>query len=80
MIRAVSVAVPPGPVAVAVYVTDDVGLTCRDPVAVTSPTPGSIRTEPALVAVQSRVTGWPRSIVVGCARSTIPGAGGGGAG
>jgi hypothetical protein len=42
--RAVSVADPPGPIAVAVYVTEEVGLTERLPDAATSPTPGVIVT------------------------------------
>ena len=35
---------PPGPMALAVYVTDDVGFTIRLPVAITAPRPGSIWT------------------------------------
>src|SRR5438552_6631933 len=81
--RAVSVASPPGPVALAVYVTDDVGFTMRLPVAITAPTPGSIWTFAAFRASHAKVTGCPRSTVAGFARSVIVGAGaatGGGGG
>src|SRR2546430_7774036 len=78
VIRAVSVAVPPGPVAVAWYVTDDAGFTERFPVAPTSPKPGSIRTFPAFLASHVNVVACPRLIVVGFARNVIAGAGGGG--
>ena len=80
MIRAVSVAVPPGPIAVAWYVTEDCGLTARLPVAITSPRPGSIRTFVAFRASHVNVVFWPRLIVVGAARNVIAGAGGGGVG
>src|SRR5437762_13009156 len=75
--RAVSVASPPGPVALAVYVTDDVGFTMRLPVAITAPTPGSIWTFAAFRASHAKVTGCPRSTVAGFARSVIVGAGAG---
>src|SRR5437773_5163340 len=75
--RAVSVASPPGPVALAVYVTDDVGFTMRLPVAITAPTPGSIWTFAAFRASHAKVTGCPRSTVAGFARRVIVGAGGG---
>src|SRR5213593_908552 len=78
VIRAVSVAVPPGPIAVAWYVTEDCGLTARLPVAITSPRPGSIRTFVAFRASHVNVVFWPRLIVVGAARSVMAGAGGGG--
>src|SRR5436309_10710785 len=78
VIRAVSVAVPPGPVAVAWYVTDDAGFTERFPVAPTSPNPGSMRTFAAFLASHVNVVFWPRLIVVGFARNVIAGAGGGG--
>ena len=42
--RTLSPAVPPGPVAVATYVTDDDGVTWRLPLAGTIPKPGSIVT------------------------------------
>ena len=80
MIRATAVAEPPGPLAVAVYVTEDAGLTERLPVVPTSPNPGSIRTAAVLRASHCRVVDAPRSMLVGCAVNVIVGAGGGGGG
>ena len=78
---AASDADPPGPVAVAVYVTDEAGLTGRDPEFCTPPRSGSILTAVAFFASHCSVADWPRSIVDGAARSVIAGAaGGGGAG
>src|SRR5437867_3621234 len=78
--RAMSLALPPGPVAVAWYVTEDAGFTERLPVNGTSPTAGVIVTFAAFRASHCKVVEPPRSIVAGCARNVIVGAGGGGAG
>ena len=76
--RVVSEALPPGPVAVAVYVTDEAGLTVRVPDAVTLPTSGWISTDAAFWASQRSVLDCPLSIVAGSARNVIVGNGGGG--
>src|SRR5215469_10602716 len=78
VIRTLSLALPPGPMAVAMYVTEDVGLTARVPVAETSPRPGSILTLVALRVSQRSVVVWPRSTVPGSARNVIVGAAGAG--
>src|SRR5277367_170846 len=73
--RAVAVPLPPGPVAVIVYVVDSVGFTGVDPCNATFPTPGSISASVASVEVQLSVTVSPLfteageafSVTVGCA-------------
>ncbi len=68
--------VPPGPVAVAVYVVLAVGETSWVPVGTgTLPTPLSMLMEVALVAVQLRVDFWPAMIEVGEAEKVRVGAG-----
>jgi hypothetical protein len=73
VILAESDAEPPGPVAVAMYVTDEFGDTERFPVVETSPMPGSIRTLPAFVVSHCNATAVPRSTVAGVARNVIVG-------
>ena len=80
MIRAVAVAVPPSPLAVRVYVVDELGDTDRDPLVLTSPIPWSMETLVAPVVVQDNVEDWPLSIVVGLADSVAVGAAAGGGG
>ena len=54
--RALASAVPPGPVAVIVYVTESVGLTVLEPCGATLPTPGARFSVVALLEDQVRVT------------------------
>ena len=49
MIRALALTRPPGPVAVAVYVAEEPGLTSFLPEASTLPMPGSMETDVAFV-------------------------------
>ena len=57
--RALAVAVPPAPLALIVYVVDELGETERDPLVLTSPIPWSMATLVALVVVQLRVEDFP---------------------
>ena len=57
--RALAVAVPPAPLALSVYVVDELGETERDPLVLTSPIPWSMATLVALVVVQLRVEDFP---------------------
>src|SRR5947209_1599277 len=72
---AVFVAVPPGPVAVSVYVVVAAGLTPIDPLTGWLPTPLSIDTVVALLLVQVSVDDWPALIDVGAAENVAVGAG-----
>ena len=56
-----------------------VGQTCRDPLGVTLPMPGSIAVLVAFVADHVSVAHWPDWIAVGLAVSEAVGAAGGGA-
>lgn len=69
---AVVLAVPPGPVAVAVYVVVELGLTCTEPEAAWAPNP-EIVTEVALLAFQLKVVLEPLLMLVGCAVRTMVG-------
>ena len=60
----VDAAVPPGPVAVAVYVAVEVGTTLTDPFAGNIPTPAML-TEVALLVVQLRTAVAPLAMVLG---------------
>src|SRR5271154_5477884 len=71
--RAVAVALPPGPVAVIVYVVDSVGFTGVEPCNATLPTPGSISASVASVDVQLSVTVSPLFTDVGDALSETVG-------
>jgi len=71
--RTVSPVVPPGPVAVATYVTDDVGVTWRLPLTETIPNPGSMVTLVAFWVVTVNVADWPRVSVGRSARRVIVG-------
>src|SRR5271156_4228166 len=71
--RAVAVALPPGPVAVIVYVVESVGFTGVDPCSATLPTPGSMSASVASVEVQLSVTVSPLFTVVGVAFSVTVG-------
>ena len=62
-----AVAVPPGPVAVMVYVVASVGDTWTDPLAPTDPMSGSITQASALVEFQVRVDDSPDWIFSGLA-------------
>jgi hypothetical protein len=68
------VAVPPGPVAVAVYVVVEVGVTFAEPVAPNVPTPAML-TGVALVVVQLRTAVAPGATMLGCALKAIVGLG-----
>lgn len=78
--RASAVAFPPGPVALAVYVVEVVGLTERLPEGSTLPKPPSIDTDVAFADCHDRVDDCPCSIADGDAESRIVGEGGGGVG
>ena len=81
ILTAADVAVPPGPVALAVKLVVAVGLTCRVPLDPwTAPIPGWISTDVAFVDVKVRVADWPAVIVPVFEVSVIVGAGAGGAG
>ena len=73
-------ALPPGPVALAMYVVDAEGLTVRLPDASTVPTPLSIVTPVALEEFQESVVDWPLSMAAGDALREMVGAGEVGAG
>jgi hypothetical protein len=72
---AVLVIVPPGPVAVSVYVVVPDGLTPTEPDVGLLPTPLSIEIVVAFVEVQVSVEVWPRVIVGGAAENVAVGAG-----
>jgi hypothetical protein len=78
--RVSAFAVPPGPVALAVYVTEFEGVTLRLPEGSTEPIPPSIVTPVALLLLHESSAAWPLSIVEGEAVREIVGAGGGGGG
>jgi hypothetical protein len=61
---AVDTAVPPGPVAVAVYVAVELGATLTDPFAGNIPTPAML-TEFALLVVQLKTGVAPLAMVLG---------------
>ena len=77
---------PPGPVAVAVYVVDWLGVTVEVPCAATLPSSGVTLTEVAFVADQRKFTDWPwlifvreaSSVTVGCAGGIAAGGAAGG--
>src|ERR1700723_895060 len=71
--RAVAVPLPPGPVAVIVYVVESVGFTGVEPCSATLPTPGSISASVASVDVQLSVTVSPLLTDVGEAFSETVG-------
>src|SRR5579862_8407845 len=71
--RAVAVAVPPGPFAVATYVVDSVGVTGVEPSTATLPTLGSMLTSVALVDDHVRLTLAPGLTVEGDAFNVIVG-------
>jgi len=71
---AVAVTVPPGPVAVSVYVVVWVGETVFEPEACAAPTPLSIWTEVAFVTVQDRVEFCPAAMEAGLAVRVAVGA------
>src|SRR6188768_3822661 len=73
--RTLSPALPPGPVAVAIYVTEDEGATMRMPFAGTIPIPGSIVTFVAFCVVIVNVADSPRMSVGRSERSVMVGAG-----
>ena len=54
VIRAVAVVVPPSPLAVRVYVVEELGDTDREPLVLTSPIPWSMETLVAPVVVQDK--------------------------
>ena len=68
----VDAAVPPGPVAVAVYVAVELGMTLTDAFAANVPTPAML-TEVALRVVQLRTADVPAAMLLGCALNTIVG-------
>src|SRR5579859_2053385 len=76
--RAVARVVPPGPVAVSVYVVESSGDIDVEPAAATRPPPGSRSRLAAFMEVQTSVTEWPFSTLPGSARRLISGAGGAG--
>jgi hypothetical protein len=80
VIRVSAFAVPPGPVARAVYVVELPGDTLRLPEGSTVPIPPSIVTLVAFLAFHESVDDWPFSMVEGEAESEIVGAAGAGAG
>ena len=65
-------AVPPGPVAVAVYVAVELGVTLADPLAANVPTPAML-TEVALLVVQFSVAEMPATMLLGCALNATVG-------
>jgi hypothetical protein len=67
--------VPPGPVAVSVYVVVCSGWTMVDPESGCEPTPLSIVTVVAFVVFQISVEFWPAETVLGVAENEIVGAG-----
>src|ERR1700678_2877225 len=71
--RAVAVPLPPGPVAVIVYVVESVGFTGVEPCTATLPTPGSISASVASVEVHERVVESPLLMVEGDAESVTVG-------
>src|SRR5579864_3746375 len=78
--EAVASFVPPGPLAVSVYVVVEFGYTCRLPLGCAVPTLGSIRMLVAFSTDHRRVEDWPRSIDPGDAvNEAITGLGGAGA-
>ena len=77
---AMSSAVPPGPLAVSVYLVVELGYTCRLPDDCTVPMLGVIVTLVALATDHLNVEDCPRSIDAGTALNTeMTGFGGGGA-
>jgi hypothetical protein len=68
----VDAAVPPGPVAVAVYVAVELGVTLTDPLAANVPTPAML-TEVALLVVQFSTAEAPETMLLGCALKAIVG-------
>jgi hypothetical protein len=68
----VDAAVPPSPVAVAVYVAVELGVTLTDPFAAKVPTPPML-TEMALLVVQFSVADVPTSMLLGCALNATVG-------
>jgi len=79
---ALEVAVPPGPLAVRVYVVVSLGNTWRVPETLTGPMPGWMETSVASLTIQRSVEDCPRSIVLGSATNCwmLGAFGGGGAG
>src|SRR5271157_6206088 len=73
MTRAVGRCVPPGPVAVSVYVVESCGVTDVEPCAWTLPTPGSKSSSVTFCEDQRNVTDWPFSTVAGSALSEAVG-------
>ena len=71
-------ALPPGPVALAMYVADDIGRTVRVPEGSTVPRPLSIVTPVAFDELHVRIVDWPLSIADGDALREMVGAGAGG--
>jgi hypothetical protein len=65
-------AVPAGPVAVAVYVAVELGVTLTDPLAAKVPTPAML-TEVALSVVQFRMVDAPAAMLLGCALNATVG-------
>ncbi len=78
--RASATAVPPGPFALALYVTEADGLIFRLPADSTVPMPLSIVTLVAFEDFQDRFVDWPFSIADGDALSDIVGEGAAGSG
>jgi len=76
---ALACAVPPAPFAVSLYVTEEAGVTCCEPLAETAPSPSMLTLE-ALVVCHVSVTDWPLSIDAGTAVRVAVGAVGGSAG
>ena len=70
-----SVVLPPGPVAVRVYVVVSSGETVREPFGSTSPIPGSMLTLSALMVDQLSVLDSPRVMVDGSAEKVTSGGG-----
>ena len=75
---ALALAVPPGPLALMVYVVDVAGLTFAEPCEGTEPTSGEILSWVASVEVQVRVDMSPLLMEYGLACSVTVGGGGGG--
>src|SRR6202140_3605564 len=75
VMRTLASAVPPGPVAVMVYVAESPGVTLVEPSAETGPTSGAIATCVALVVDQVRVVESPLLMLVGSAWKVTVGRG-----
>jgi hypothetical protein len=65
-------AVPPGPVAVAVYVAVKLGVTLTDPFAANVPTPAML-TDVALLVLQFSIADVPATTLLGCALNATVG-------